>query len=176
MLRVDIALLQGNAHHHAAMRAQQVLQQFRWEVFDHPAYSPDLALTDYHLFLKKLPGGQDFPSDDGPLSGGGFLRHQLEKLVSQDYICSIPVVLTLRVHPRGNTSKRMRSRRVRKRVLVPGRGYNNDGLALGDHHQGRAVPLLKGSVVLCAAHNGSYNASVTVLDSCRGGRLFIFIV
>ncbi|GBL96472.1 hypothetical protein AVEN_10479-1 [Araneus ventricosus] len=96
MLRAGIMMLQGNAHHHAAMRTQQVLQQFRWEMFDHPAYSPDLAPSDYHLFLKKFPGGQDFNSDDGPLSGGGFLRHLLEKLVSQDYICSIPVVLTLR--------------------------------------------------------------------------------
>jgi histone-lysine N-methyltransferase SETMAR len=24
---------------------------FNWELFDHPPYSPDLALSDYHLFM-----------------------------------------------------------------------------------------------------------------------------
>ena len=34
---------------------------------DHPPYSPDLAPSDFHLFLhlKKLPGGKRFDDDDG---------------------------------------------------------------------------------------------------------------
>ena len=33
---------------------------------DHPPYSPDLAPSDFHLFLhlKKLPGGKRFDDDD----------------------------------------------------------------------------------------------------------------
>jgi len=41
-------------------------QQFRWEVFDHPSYSPDLAPSDYLLFmhLKKCPASQSFEDED----------------------------------------------------------------------------------------------------------------
>jgi histone-lysine N-methyltransferase SETMAR len=37
-----------------------MLQEFGWEVFEHPAYSPDLAPSDFHLFpkLKKLVTGR----------------------------------------------------------------------------------------------------------------------
>jgi hypothetical protein len=43
-----------------------LLQQFRWEVFDHPPYSPDLMPSDYHLFmhLKKSLASQSFEDDD----------------------------------------------------------------------------------------------------------------
>jgi hypothetical protein len=27
-----------------------MLEHFNWELFDHPPYSPDLALSNYHLF------------------------------------------------------------------------------------------------------------------------------
>jgi histone-lysine N-methyltransferase SETMAR len=29
-----------------------MLQEFGWEVFEHPAYKPDLAPSDFHLFPK----------------------------------------------------------------------------------------------------------------------------
>jgi hypothetical protein len=29
-----------------------MLQEFGWEVFEHPAYSPDWAPSDFHLFPK----------------------------------------------------------------------------------------------------------------------------
>ncbi|KAG8286235.1 hypothetical protein J6590_065139 [Homalodisca vitripennis] len=37
--------------------------QFRWEPFDHPPYNPDLASSDYHLFLhiKSELGGLEEP-------------------------------------------------------------------------------------------------------------------
>jgi histone-lysine N-methyltransferase SETMAR len=42
-----------------------MLQEFGWEVFEHPAYSPDLAPSDFQLFpkLKEFLGGRRFKSD-----------------------------------------------------------------------------------------------------------------
>jgi len=31
-------------------RPQALLQKFRWDLFDHPTYSPDFAPSDFHLF------------------------------------------------------------------------------------------------------------------------------
>ena len=46
---------------HAARRSAHLLQKFAWEMFNHdPPYSPDLAPSDFHLFLhlKKFLSGQ----------------------------------------------------------------------------------------------------------------------
>ena len=46
---------------HTAQRSTHLLQEFGWEVFNHqPPYSPDLAPSDFHLFLhlKKFLSGQ----------------------------------------------------------------------------------------------------------------------
>ena len=40
MLSSGIVLLHDNARPHTAARTAQLLQQFRWEVFAHPPYSP----------------------------------------------------------------------------------------------------------------------------------------
>jgi histone-lysine N-methyltransferase SETMAR len=45
-------ILNDNARPHAAARTQAMLQEFGWEVSEHPAYSPDLASSDFHLFRK----------------------------------------------------------------------------------------------------------------------------
>ncbi|XP_067002117.2 zinc finger protein ush [Anabrus simplex] len=47
----DVVLIQGNARPHTARRSASVLQEFGWEVFDRPPYSPDLAPSDFHIFL-----------------------------------------------------------------------------------------------------------------------------
>ena len=66
MLSSGIVLLHDNARPHTAAQTAQLLQQFRWEVFDHPPYSPDLAPSDYHLFmhLTKWLASQSFEDDD----------------------------------------------------------------------------------------------------------------
>jgi histone-lysine N-methyltransferase SETMAR len=66
LLSSGVMLLQDNARPHAASRTQAMLQEFGWEVFDHPAYSPDLATSDFHLFpkLKEFLGGRRFKSDE----------------------------------------------------------------------------------------------------------------
>jgi hypothetical protein len=42
-----------------------MLQEFGWEVFEHPAYSPDLAPCDFHLFpkLKEFLGRKRMETD-----------------------------------------------------------------------------------------------------------------
>jgi histone-lysine N-methyltransferase SETMAR len=59
-------LLHDNARPHAAARTQAMLQEFGWKVFEDPAYSPDLAPSDFHLFpkLKEFLGGRRFKSDE----------------------------------------------------------------------------------------------------------------
>ena len=40
--------------------------EFKWETFDHPPYSPDLAPSDFHLFtkLKDFLAGTKFQNDE----------------------------------------------------------------------------------------------------------------
>lgn len=49
-LTFKILFLHDNARHHTANRTQELLNSFKWEVFPHPPYSPDLAPSDFHLF------------------------------------------------------------------------------------------------------------------------------
>ena len=51
MLKSGIVLLHDNARPHTAAKTKETVQNFKWETFDHPPYSPDLAPSDYHLFL-----------------------------------------------------------------------------------------------------------------------------
>jgi transposase len=63
-----IVLLHDNAlpHTSTAACAQELLEHFNWELFDHPPYSPDLTPSDYHLFtyLKNWLGSQHFKSNE----------------------------------------------------------------------------------------------------------------
>lgn len=66
MLSAKVLLIHDNARPHASARTQQELQRLKWETFGHPAYSPDLAPSDYHLFpkLKEFLGGKQFTNDE----------------------------------------------------------------------------------------------------------------
>jgi hypothetical protein len=43
-----------------------LLEKFKWDILDHQPYSPDLAPSDFHLFLhlKKHLAGKNFDDDD----------------------------------------------------------------------------------------------------------------
>ena len=49
--RGRIVFHQDNARPHTSLVTRQKLRQLGWEVLLHPPYSPDLAPSDYHLFL-----------------------------------------------------------------------------------------------------------------------------
>ena len=62
MLSKGIVLLHDDARPQAANRTQELIGSFGWEQLNHPPYSPDLAPSDYHVFLhlKKHLGGQRY--------------------------------------------------------------------------------------------------------------------
>jgi histone-lysine N-methyltransferase SETMAR len=49
-----------------ASATQNLIATFGWEQFDDPPYSPDLAPSDFHVFLhlKTFPGGRRFHDDN----------------------------------------------------------------------------------------------------------------
>ncbi|GBN92859.1 hypothetical protein AVEN_4482-1 [Araneus ventricosus] len=57
-----VVLIRDNALPQSAVVTHQLLKQFKWGVSDHPTYSPDLATSDFHIFLelKNWLGGQSF--------------------------------------------------------------------------------------------------------------------
>ncbi|GFW37062.1 histone-lysine N-methyltransferase SETMAR [Trichonephila clavipes] len=57
--RRGVAFLQDNARPHTSVVTRQNLWELGWEVLMHPPYSPDLAPSDYPLFLAL----QNFLSD-----------------------------------------------------------------------------------------------------------------
>lgn len=65
-LSCGVVLFHDNARPHSARKTQEILKQFKWDVFDHPPYSPDLAPSDFHLFtrMKKWLASQHFNDDD----------------------------------------------------------------------------------------------------------------
>uniref|UniRef100_A0A8D8R8P0 Histone-lysine N-methyltransferase SETMAR n=1 Tax=Cacopsylla melanoneura TaxID=428564 RepID=A0A8D8R8P0_9HEMI len=66
MLTNGVCLLHDNARPHTANATKQLLDSFGWDVLNHPAHSPDLAPSDYHLFtaLKLHMGGKRFSTDE----------------------------------------------------------------------------------------------------------------
>jgi histone-lysine N-methyltransferase SETMAR len=66
MLTSGVVFLHDNMHLHTAACTQALLQHFNCELFDHPPYSPDLALSDYRLFtyLKNWLQSQHFNSNE----------------------------------------------------------------------------------------------------------------
>jgi histone-lysine N-methyltransferase SETMAR len=69
-------ILRDNAGPHAAARTQAMLAEFGWEVFEHSAYSPNLAPSVFHLFpaLKQFLGGRCFKSDEVKHAVGEWLN------------------------------------------------------------------------------------------------------
>jgi len=62
--RRGVVFHHDNARPHTSSATRDKLLQFGWDVLPHPAYSPDLAPSDYHLFLSlknSLAGKNSIP-------------------------------------------------------------------------------------------------------------------
>ncbi len=61
----DILFIHNNTCPHTTAKIRELLSHFGREIFAHPAYSPDLAPSDFFLFLelKKFLGGKQFTTD-----------------------------------------------------------------------------------------------------------------
>ncbi|GFO49784.1 alpha-2-macroglobulin-like protein [Plakobranchus ocellatus] len=70
LLRRGVVLQHDNATSHSANLTQQWLQRCGWEILPHPAHSPDLAPSDFHLFgpLKRHLGGMAFETENDLIS------------------------------------------------------------------------------------------------------------
>ncbi|UYV79402.1 hypothetical protein LAZ67_17002480 [Cordylochernes scorpioides] len=66
LLSRKVLLVHDNARPHADRTTQTLLENFKWKIFTHLPYSPDLAPSDFHLFpaLKLHLGGMFFANDD----------------------------------------------------------------------------------------------------------------
>ena len=65
MLTKGVCLLHDNARPHTANASKAILDSFGWDILNHPAYSSDLAPSDFHLFtsLKTHMGGKKISTD-----------------------------------------------------------------------------------------------------------------
>jgi histone-lysine N-methyltransferase SETMAR len=66
MLSWGVLMLHGNACSHTAATTQNLIATFGWKQFNHPPYSPDLAPSDFHVFvhLKTFLSGSRFHNDN----------------------------------------------------------------------------------------------------------------
>lgn len=76
-LSKKVILFHDNARPHSARQTRDLLDRFKWEIFGHPPYSPDLAPSDFHLFpqLKNHLGGKRFATEE-------LLKEEVERWVS----------------------------------------------------------------------------------------------
>jgi hypothetical protein len=66
LLSKTVLLLNDNARPHTAAHTVDTLRALKFEVLNHPPYSPDLAPSDFHLFgpMKEHLRGQKFADDN----------------------------------------------------------------------------------------------------------------
>jgi histone-lysine N-methyltransferase SETMAR len=96
MLTKGVVLLHDNARPHTAARTNALNKLYKWEIFDHPPYSTDLAPSKYHLFTKMVwLATQRFHTNEELVDGvnnclhnlaAPFFDEGLQKLVSR-YKC-----------------------------------------------------------------------------------------
>lgn len=76
--RKGVVFHHDNARPHVALSVLQKISEFGWDLLSHPAYSPDIAPSDYHLFrsLQNSLDGKEFKSLED-------IENHLEKYFSQ---------------------------------------------------------------------------------------------
>jgi hypothetical protein len=98
MLTSSVVLLHDNAHPHTAAHTRALLVHFNWELFVNTPYSPDLTLSNDHLFtfLKNWLGSQRFNNNEELMEGiktrlssqaADFLDTGIQKLIPRSDKC-----------------------------------------------------------------------------------------
>jgi histone-lysine N-methyltransferase SETMAR len=87
-----------NAHPHTSLRTQEAIAKFGWTVLPHPAYSPDLALSDFHLFgpMKDTLCGTRFEDDESVIHA---VRTQLHEQETSWYRAGMHALVSTGVRP-----------------------------------------------------------------------------
>ena len=92
--RKGVILLHDNAKPHTSKKTRQKIKDLGYEVLSHPAFSPDIAPSDYHLFrsLQMYLRGKTFKDIDAIKSGlssffasksSDFFKDGIEKLMTR---------------------------------------------------------------------------------------------
>lgn len=91
-------LIHDNATPHSAKVTKELLQKFKWEVWEHPPYSPDLSPCDFHVFgpMKNELAKERYNSDEEVKyatndwclqTGREFFKQGISKLVQRYEKC-----------------------------------------------------------------------------------------
>ena len=104
-LSKDVLLQQDNPRVHTCKVAMDVVEGNRYELIPHPAFSPDLAPSDFFLFLPASVAQLDGPSDWRP-GGRGFnpRRGRQHSFVEIDHEIFSTVILSLLLIQEGQLS------------------------------------------------------------------------
>jgi hypothetical protein len=88
----SVCFLQDNARPHTAALTMETLLKLKWDVLPHPPYSPDLALSDYHLFgpMKGVLGGKRLRNNDEVIAAVQSWIHKQQKTFFETGIKKLP--------------------------------------------------------------------------------------
>ncbi|UYV69001.1 hypothetical protein LAZ67_6001978 [Cordylochernes scorpioides] len=91
-LSKGVLFLHDNARPHTSCKTVSTIIKLGFEVLEHPAYSPDLAPSDYFLFglLKKELKGKRFDSDEDVQKVVQDFFHTLPKSAYKEGIYKLP--------------------------------------------------------------------------------------
>ncbi|UYV72655.1 hypothetical protein LAZ67_10000229 [Cordylochernes scorpioides] len=91
-LSKGVLFLHDNARPHTSCKTVSTIIKLGFEVLEHPAYSPDLAPSDYFLFglLKKELKGKRFDSDEDVQKVVQDFFHTLRKSAYKEGIYKLP--------------------------------------------------------------------------------------
>lgn len=89
--KCNIILQHDNAKPHVSKKTKEALAVLGWEVLTHPPYSPDLAPSDYHLFLSMANAqrGCKFANDEEAkqFSDSFFLEKEVDGVGDDNFFC-----------------------------------------------------------------------------------------
>ncbi|UYV63272.1 hypothetical protein LAZ67_2003605, partial [Cordylochernes scorpioides] len=91
-LSKGVLFFHDNARPHTSCKTVSTIIKLGFEVLEHPAYSPDLAPSDYFILglLKKELKGKRFDSDEDVQKGVQYFFHTLPKSAYKEGIYKLP--------------------------------------------------------------------------------------